>query len=284
MSHLNVIFGAIVFRWAWSISGQYLCSSFQGGDEARSLCSSRERQLLLLGSPILHEAPRIRFDGVCRRHYRSHLAYRSSAGSIDPKLDTHRYFSVYSTSGGVFLHNCRCMALPKETYASATQTRQLHFRFQLQTIRKGGLTMEGFITKVPVLKDALATTGETLKESEVILITLGTLGDEYEAFVSSITTRYGLVMTFASLCELLMDQEIWIQKNHLLNPVSVNAVVKFDSKKSGSPRSVSPTPKSDIRCQICNKKVHSALNCYNRLNISRFPPTHNRELSIGPQQ
>lgn len=79
--------------------------------------------------------------------------------------------------------------------------------------------MEKFITKVSVLKDALTTTGETFKESNVVLITLGALNDEYESFIMSITTRYDLAMTFAFVCELLMDQEIRIQKNMLLNPL-----------------------------------------------------------------
>lgn len=40
--------------------------------------------------------------------------------------------------------------------------------------------MEDCITRISVIKDALASTRETLKESEVILIALGALGDEYE--------------------------------------------------------------------------------------------------------
>lgn len=64
----------------------------------------------------------------------------------------------FRTSAGVW----SCL---KKLYASATQTRQLHLRLQLQTIRKGELSMEDFITKVMILKDALTAIGETLKES-----------------------------------------------------------------------------------------------------------------------
>lgn len=56
---------------------------------------------------------------------------------------------------------------------------QLYLRSQLQTIRKGGMSMKEFITKVVVLKYALAATNEKLKESEIILITLVVLGEEY---------------------------------------------------------------------------------------------------------
>lgn len=56
--------------------------------------------------------------------------------------------------------------------------------------------MEDFISKISVLIDVLVATGESLKESEVILVTLGALGEEYESFVMSITTRYNSAMPF----------------------------------------------------------------------------------------
>lgn len=68
--------------------------------------------------------------------------------------------------------------------------------------------MEDFIIKISVLKDALAATGECLKDSEIILITLGALGEGYESFITSVRTRFDPEMTFASLCELLMDQDL----------------------------------------------------------------------------
>lgn len=55
--------------------------------------------------------------------------------------------------------------------------------------------MGDFIKKISVLKDALAAQGNNLKESEVILITLGGLGEEYESFVTSIATRYDETIT-----------------------------------------------------------------------------------------
>lgn len=65
--------------------------------------------------------------------------------------------------------------------------------------------MEEFISKISILKDAMAAIGETLRESEVILIALGALDDDYKSFVTSITTHFDKKMTFSTLCELLMD-------------------------------------------------------------------------------
>lgn len=107
----------------------------------------------------------------------------------------------YKTSVAVWSHL-------RHIFASNTQTRQLHLWLQLQTIRKGNSSMEEFITRILVLKDLLATIGEGLKDSELILIILGALGDGYESFITSIMTRFDPQMTFTSLCELLMDQEI----------------------------------------------------------------------------
>lgn len=56
-----------------------------------------------------------------------------------------------------------------------------------------------------MLKYALSVAGEKLKESKIILITLSALGEEYKSFITSITMRYDHEMTFATLCELLMD-------------------------------------------------------------------------------
>lgn len=76
--------------------------------------------------------------------------------------------------------------------------------------------MDEYTVKVSVLKDALVATGKTLKESEIILITrftLGGLGEEFESFVTSITSRYDPQLTFSELGELLMDQEMRIEKS-----------------------------------------------------------------------
>lgn len=127
------------------------------------------------------------------------------------------------------------------------------------------MSIEEFITKVSALKDVLAVTSESLKESEIILIMLGALGEEYESFVTSITTRYDTSMTFAMLCELLMDQDLHLLKKADIS-LSVNAAVKSSQRKpdgSDNPKSV-----QSLCCQICELRENSALNFYNRLNIT----------------
>lgn len=37
----------------------------------------------------------------------------------------------------------------------------------------------------------------------------------------------------------------------------------------------------NIPCQICFRKGHGALNCYNCLNVTKFPPTHGLKTLIS---
>lgn len=69
-----------------------------------------------------------------------------------------------------------------------------------------------------------------MKESEVILIARGGLTEDYESFVTSITTRFDHSMTFSSLCELLMDQKMrQLEKTLALGAVKIVAKSEFRS-------------------------------------------------------
>lgn len=56
--------------------------------------------------------------------------------------------------------------------------------------------MTEYIAHANCTVDTLATTGVKLTDGEIILIVLGGLGPEYEAFVTSITTWFDPSMTF----------------------------------------------------------------------------------------
>lgn len=167
----------------------------------------------------------------------------------------------------------------RKLYASGTHARQLHIRLHLQSIRKGGLSIEDYFSKISILKNALASTGEEgLKESEIILITLGGLGNEFESIVTAITTPFNPDLTFSGVCKLLMDHNLRLEKSRSTNSVVVNIATKV-THPANSQRS----PRSDIQCQICTRKGHSAADCYNRLNFDRYPALHGRVLSsLGP--
>lgn len=120
--------------------------------------------------------------------------------------------------------------------------------------------------KISILKDALVATGEHLKDSKIILITLGGLTEDYELFLTSNTTRFNHSMSSSSLYELFMDQEMRVQKVRLLSSSEINAAMKSESKSverenHGSTKSMS--------CQIytckeqCNQLLFFGLILHN---------------------
>lgn len=65
-----------------------------------------------------------------------------------------------------------------------------------------------------------------------------------------------------------MDQDLRLLKTQSSSSLSVNAAIKSSSKKV----EVLDASKSGVYCQVCDRRGHSALNCYNRLNVTWFPP------------
>lgn len=67
-----------------------------------------------------------------------------------------------------------------------------------------------------------------------------------------------------------MDHDLRFNSAPIATTIEANLVAKSKSDFAKSQP-----------CQICSKKGHGAVNCFNRLNVTRFPPTHNRKLTAG---
>lgn len=126
-----------------------------------------------------------------------------------------------------------------------------------------------YIKHVSIAKDKLASAGEKPRDSQIILIALGGLGSEYKPFVTSITIRFDHSITFTQFQQLLMDHDLQEEQTNYIEANAVSKTEKFDERNTN----IKSHP-----CQICSRKEHGAINCYNRVNFTRFPLTHNRKL------
>lgn len=79
-------------------------------------------------------------------------------------------------------------------------------RFQLTNLSKGEHSIPDFFSKVRMLVDTLAATGNPLLDKELITYLLNGLGPSYESFVTSITTRSDPITTL-ELYHLLLIHE-----------------------------------------------------------------------------
>jgi len=150
-------------------------------------------------------------------------------------------------------------------YASDSETRLLHLRFDLHNIKKGEASVADFLRRVTIARDKLAAAGEKISDSQIILLTLGGFGTDYQSFITSITTRFDKNMTFSTFKSLLIDFDLQFSPSRLEANVAVKN--KSDDRRDKS------------FCQICSKKGHGAKDCYHRVNFRKFLPiSHSRRL------
>lgn len=184
--------------------------------------------------------------------------------------------------------------------------RLMQLKAQLRTLKKGSLSISAYLQQLKGISDAFDSVGHTVDEEDMVLQALCGLGQDYESFVTSLTTQSTLP-TFSSLRTELLSYEQRIQQFNLSvendqsqaffsnrgrgnfkgkgknrgtrNDFSKNqgrgssnaALPPPSNQKSesgSSSQSSSPFPKSGLRCQICKKTNHSAIRCWHRFYLS----------------
>lgn len=129
--------------------------------------------------------------------------------------------------------------------------------------------MKEYLSQIVAISSVLAIAGDPVNDEELGLMTLNGLGKEYETFVTVVTTQSEPVL-FVDLQSMLINQENMQRRSINMNPCLKNGV-------QGDPNLNLQT----IHCQICSKKGHEALNCFNQLNLKCFPPTYIRKNNVS---
>ncbi|GAV75006.1 UBN2 domain-containing protein [Cephalotus follicularis] len=132
------------------------------------------------------------------------MADPNSPTSKSPSIDASLHLNVPSSSTTAF--------------ASPSQARVLQLHLDLHNVSKGADSMANYLQKVKSISDALALASTPVSDEDLIIYILCGLGDEYRAFVTSISTR-GTSITLADLHGLLLTEEIRAQSAlmHLSN-------------------------------------------------------------------
>lgn len=111
----------------------------------------------------------------------------------------------------------------KRQFASSSQSRLMQLRFQLQSIKKGSLSISDYLDKIKEIADQLAAASKPIPLADLTtLYTLGGLGAEYEPFVMSVTSRTDPI-DFDKLHGLLITQEHRLALASQLSSLDLNA-------------------------------------------------------------
>lgn len=65
----------------------------------------------------------------------------------------------------------------------------MNYKFQLQTLKKGHLSMKDYLMKMICICDILAACGRPVSEEDQVLSILAGLGPEFEPTVAVLTSR-----------------------------------------------------------------------------------------------
>lgn len=166
------------------------------------------------------------------------------------------------------------------------------------------MSISDYLHRVKNLADSLVAAGlQVGDDNDMLLYILGGLGNEHENFVTAIMTRLDPI-SVEDLHSLLRNHELHLSRVHApLEPNSITLLTtnsfggskaSFKSESGPASRGSSNSQQGGGRgrgrsfggrrgdsqhsggrfvCRICNIRGHSALDCYNRLNLSYQGPT-----------
>ena len=188
----------------------------------------------------------------------------------------------YNTSKEVWL------AL-QQNFSSISRAKAVQIRTQLATARKGAKSAKDFFLSIKRMADDLALAGQPLKNEEILTYVLAGLGQEYDSFVSTITSRSDEV-PLEELYSMLLLTEARINQHHDSIQVAASVNMATRSAPQYQPRPVNsyrgqgnhfrphnkggrynhraPATNSSIVCQVCQKPGHQALKCYYRFDLT----------------
>ncbi|PKU75332.1 Retrovirus-related Pol polyprotein from transposon TNT 1-94 [Dendrobium catenatum] len=139
-------------------------------------------------------------------------------------------------------------------------------------------TMTQYLTEIKTIVDQITAAGSTIVDEDILMYTINGLPPTYQAFKTSIRTMLHPI-SLDDLYSLLLSEEIHTQKEALSNlslTETATALYSYRGKgRRGRGRGTQFSPRTGSTnlptCQICNKRGHTATECWHRMNPDYKP-------------
>ena len=192
-------------------------------------------------------------------------------------------------------------------FSAQSRARVTNLWMQLTNLKKGSMTTAVYFSKMKALGDELAAAGKPVPDDEMVSFILSGLGIEYNPIVSSVLNRtdeislsdlYAQVTAYETRLEMFQDQHSnsGNQYQSSVNSASKGRGGGFNNRCRGQGRGRgrggrgsggqgSPNgtriggqnnnggSNTKLRCQICDRANHTALECWYRFEEDYQPST-----------
>ncbi|KAG6735682.1 hypothetical protein POTOM_061670 [Populus tomentosa] len=193
--------------------------------------------------------------------------------------------------------HCVWKALEK-TFSSSSRARIMQLRLELQSTKKGSMTMIDYIMKVKAVVDNLATIGEPVSKQDQVMNLLGGLGSDYNVDVTVINIRDDTI-SIEAVHNMLLAFEHRLEQQSTIEEIStMSANYASSSNNRGGGRTYissrgqhytsnisnyrrrsrggryrhtrryNSNTSEKPQCQLYGKFGHTAQVCYHRFDIS----------------
>ncbi|KAH9762091.1 retrovirus-related pol polyprotein from transposon RE1 [Citrus sinensis] len=181
-----------------------------------------------------------------------------------------------------------------EMFMSQSKARYMPLKMQIQTIKKGAMSVSDYFNKMKKIADNLAISGSPLASTDFIMHLFTGLDDNYESLVTTILARLEKdSLTVEEVYSLMLSHETRVEmskgkvQNELMHDMSANFSQKgqnynkfnnanqrgfnggnftgIDNGKGGY------NVDKEVICQICFIPGHVAYKCRNRFNQNFIP-------------
>lgn len=158
---------------------------------------------------------------------------------------------------------------------------------QIQTTKKGEVSVSDYFNKMKKLADSLAVGGNPLSSNELIMHLLTGLDDSYESLVTNILTRLEKEhSTVEEVYSMMLSHEIRLEMNKgksqtkIMHDMSAHFAKKgrnfnnsnySNQKNDNTSAGTGFNNNKNIICQICFIPGHGVYKCKNRFNQSFVP-------------
>lgn len=101
-------------------------------------------------------------------------------------------------------------------FASSSKNCILQLKIQMQSTKKGSMSIYAYVAKMKSIADNLGAAGSIVTDKDLIMHSLTGIGSEYDCVVVNITSRPD-VFTLQDVISMLVNQESCIEQ---LNPIA----------------------------------------------------------------